>query len=103
MRKIQCNWNLRAGTSRTMGPFRATAGSLLSMILLGSFNWIGVRAQAQQMTLTRNNATVLVGAYAPNIGRVSLSLRIDDAVAASGYGIIAKPLADGWTGETTQA
>ena len=86
-----------------MGPFGATAGSLLSMILLGSFNWIGVRAQAQQMTLTRNNATVLVEAYAPNIVRVSLSLRKDDAVAAPGYGIIAKPLADGWTRETTQA
>ncbi|CAN5653899.1 hypothetical protein BH10ACI4_BH10ACI4_24020 [soil metagenome] len=77
---------------------RDAAGlSLLTLLASG-----GV-APAQQMTLTRSDATVMVEAYAPNIVRVTLSLRKGDAVAAPGYGIIAKPLDTGWTRETTAA
>jgi alpha-D-xyloside xylohydrolase len=56
---------------------------------------------AQQLALTRNEATVLVEPYAPNIVRVSISLRRDDALAAPGYGISASPLPAGWTAENT--
>jgi alpha-D-xyloside xylohydrolase len=53
--------------------------------------------KAQQLSLTRDNATVLVQPYAPNIVRVSISLRRDDALAAPGYGLTATPLPAGWT------
>ena len=53
-------------------------------------------ASAQQLNLTRGEATVLVEPYAPNIVRISLSLRKEDALGAPGYGISAKPLSDGW-------
>jgi alpha-D-xyloside xylohydrolase len=52
---------------------------------------------AQQLSLSRDNATVLVEPYAPNIVRVSISLRREDALAAPGYGIVAKPAPTGWT------
>src|ERR1700722_8249527 len=55
--------------------------------------------RAQQLALTRNDATVLVEPYAPNIVRVSISLRRDDALAAAGYGITATPLPAGWSAE----
>ncbi len=60
-------------------------------------------ASSQQLNLTRGEATVLVEPYAPNIVRVSLSLRREDALAAPGYGISAKPLADGWSAEKGQS
>jgi alpha-D-xyloside xylohydrolase len=53
-------------------------------------------ASAQQLNLTRGEATVLVEPYAPNIVRISLSLRKEDALGAPGYGISAKPLSDAW-------
>jgi alpha-D-xyloside xylohydrolase len=54
-------------------------------------------AQTGHIQTDRGTATVLVEPYAPNIVRVSLSLRKDDALAAPGYGIVAQPLASGWT------
>ena len=51
---------------------------------------------AQQLNLSRGESTVLVEPYAPNIVRVSISLRRDDALAPAGYGISAKPLPVGW-------
>ena len=54
-------------------------------------------ACAQQLTLIRGDATVLIEPYAPNIVRVSLSLRRDDALAAPGYGISAISSSSGWT------
>jgi alpha-D-xyloside xylohydrolase len=41
-------------------------------------------ASAQQLNLSRGEATVLVEPYAPNIVRVSISLRRDDALAPPG-------------------
>src|ERR1700727_141297 len=57
-------------------------------------------AVAQQLSLSRHEATVLVEPYAPNVVRVSLSLRREDALAAPGDGISAKASATGWTAET---
>ena len=50
-----------------------------------------------QFVLHRNEATVVVEPYAANIVHVSLSLREQDAVAPAGYGVLAHPVADGWT------
>lgn len=51
----------------------------------------------QRLELERHQATVLVEPYAPNIVRISMSLRHDDAVAAPGYGIVAEPSGQGWS------
>lgn len=64
---------------------------------------ISHRADAQQLSLNRGDATVLVEAYAPNIVRVSLSLRREDALAAPGYGISARPDGAGWKAEKSDA
>jgi alpha-D-xyloside xylohydrolase len=53
-------------------------------------------ASAQQLTLNRGNATVVVEPYAPNIVRVSVSLLREDALAGPGYGISAKAVPAGW-------
>ncbi|RXH57866.1 TIM-barrel domain-containing protein [Granulicella sibirica] len=53
-------------------------------------------AGAQQLSLSRAEATVLVEPYAPNVVRVSLSLRKDDALAGPGYGVTAKTNGAGW-------
>ncbi len=55
---------------------------------------------AQQLTLTRDNATVVVEPYAPNIVRVTLSLDKAQALAAPGYGVIATPDTAGWSAAT---
>jgi alpha-D-xyloside xylohydrolase len=54
-------------------------------------------AEAASVVLERDGGTVVLEAYAPNIVRVTLSLNKDGALAAPGYGFIAKPAADGWT------
>nr|WP_255550977.1 glycoside hydrolase family 31 protein [Granulicella sp. dw_53] len=56
-------------------------------------------AYAQELRLSRAEATVLVEPYAPNVVRVSISLRKEDALAAPGYGITAAPAAKGWSVE----
>ncbi len=61
---------------------------------------IAAHAPAQDLKLSRGGATVLVEPYAPNVVRVSISLRKEDALAAPGYGISAKPQGAGWTAET---
>ncbi len=55
---------------------------------------------AQQLTLHRGAATVVVEPYAPNIVRVTMSLDEARAMAGPGYGIVAKPQSDGWTAES---
>jgi len=59
-----------------------------------------IPATAQQLTLTRNEATVVVEPYAPNIVRVTISLLKPQALAGPGYGIIARPQTTGWTTES---
>ena len=39
--------------------------------------------------------------YAPNILRVTLSLKHDPALAAPGYGFVAAPDGDGWSASQT--
>lgn len=58
---------------------------------------------AQQLTLERGKASVVVEAYAPNIVRVTMSLDKARAMMGPGYGITAKPEAAGWTAETDES
>jgi len=50
----------------------------------------------KQVVLERRDATVTLEAYAPNIVRVTMSLKKDAALAPPGYGISAKPSDEGW-------
>jgi alpha-D-xyloside xylohydrolase len=59
----------------------------------------GVLGAGAQLNLSRGDATVLIEPYAPNIVRVSLSLRRDDALAAPGFGISAPASSRGWVTE----
>jgi alpha-D-xyloside xylohydrolase len=52
-----------------------------------------------QLILTRENSTVVLEPYAPNIVRVTLSLQPDKATAAPGYGFLASPSPQGWSSE----
>ena len=57
-----------------------------------------------QIILTRDNSTIVLEPYAPNIIRVNLSLLRDKATAAPGFGFIAPPVPGGWNvTHTTEA
>src|SRR5580692_8125741 len=73
------------------------------VLLVGAGMLLGGVAVAQQLSLSRGEATVLIEPYAPNVVRVSLSLRRDDALAGPGYGISAKTAGEGWVAESGQA
>jgi alpha-D-xyloside xylohydrolase len=78
---------------------RLSAAALLAFSLLAS---PALLAQ-KPVVLERRDATVTLEAYAPNIVRITLSLKRDAALAPPGYGIVAKPADDGWTYEHTGA
>jgi len=58
---------------------------------------------AQQLTLARDNATVSVEPYAPNIVRVTLSLDKARALSGPGYGITGGPQPSGWTTQSSDS
>ena len=79
-------------------PFRTVARLCCFAMVLGSAGLIA-GANAQELKLSRGDATVLVEPYASNIVRVSLSLRRDDALAGPGYGISAVASGTEWVAE----
>src|SRR5437868_3262263 len=58
---------------------------------------------ASPLVLERRQATVSLEPYAPNIIRVTLSLDKEQALAAPGYGFIARPAPDEWKHEPNAA
>jgi alpha-D-xyloside xylohydrolase len=74
---------------------RMILGRVTLLLALGSFP--GGVATAQQVLLTRGNATVALESFAPNIVRVTLSLDKTSALKPPGVGITAKEAAEGWT------
>ena len=48
--------------------------------------------QQNQVALTRDNSTIALEAYAPNIVRVTVSLEKDQATASPGFGVSNSPL-----------
>jgi alpha-D-xyloside xylohydrolase len=80
----------------------ATLAVLTAIVLAAA----GAVAQnpAQRLELDRKGETIVLEPYAPNILRVTLSLKHDAALAGPGYGLVAAPAADGWSAsQTTQA
>ncbi|HZU10643.1 MAG TPA: TIM-barrel domain-containing protein [Pseudacidobacterium sp.] len=61
------------------------------------FAW--TQSAEQRVVLERGPSTIVLEPYAPNIIRVTLSLKKDAALAPPGYGMIASPSAAGWTHE----
>ena len=80
-----------------------TRARTLSLLLCAGALSATVQAQGPALVLTRSNATVMIEPYAPNIVRVTLSLREADAKGAPGYGISAKSSSTGWQSSTSAA
>jgi alpha-D-xyloside xylohydrolase len=62
---------------------------------------VALPAQEGKVVLTRGTSTIVLEPYAPNILRVTLSLKREPAMAAPGYGLIAAPAAAGWSASQT--
>lgn len=60
-----------------------------------------VHADDGKLVLHRGHSTIVLEGYAPNIVRVTLSLKEDKALAPPGYGFVASPAAEGWSHEQT--
>lgn len=58
-------------------------------------------AQTSGITLDRRGSTIVLEPYAPNILRVTLSLKREPALAGPGYGFVAKPSPEGWSASQT--
>jgi alpha-D-xyloside xylohydrolase len=76
-----------------------------ALALLAGFALPVASAQAQapspRLELDREGATIVLEPYAPNILRVTLSLKREPALAAPGYGFAAAPAPSGWSASQT--
>ncbi len=70
--------------------------ALFSAILLPAATSLA-QSPTQRLELNRNGETIVLEPYAPNILRVTLSLKREPALAAPGYGFVATPAASGWS------
>ena len=75
-----------------------SAGLLFGALVAGAF---AQDSNAKPLVLERRDATVTLEAYAPNIVRVTLSLKKDAALAGPGYGISAQPDGAEWSYQHT--
>ncbi len=83
-----------------MKRYSAVPGLLALLALISS----GAQAQnPQSLVLTSPGETIVLEPYAPNILRVTLSKDAKAATAAPGYGIVATPVATGWTANQSDA
>ena len=62
----------------------------------------GPEPEPSDLELDRKGETIVLEPYAPNIIRVTLSLKKEPALAAPGYGLIASPDAAGWSASQTE-
>jgi len=70
--------------------FRILPAAVIAVVLLAPLH-----AQPGPAVMEHDGSTVMFEPYAPNILRVTLSMQHDAAVAAPGYGFVAKPESDG--------
>jgi alpha-D-xyloside xylohydrolase len=62
---------------------------------------VTAQSSSQRLEVDRGGATIVLEAYAPNILRVTLSLKRAPALAAPGYGFVAAAAPDGWSATQT--
>jgi alpha-glucosidase/alpha-D-xyloside xylohydrolase len=70
---------------------------MLAILGLANLVSVGVLAQANGFVVDRENRTIVVEPYGPNIVRITLSSEKPAALAAPGYGITGTPSMTGWT------
>src|SRR5215475_4455123 len=94
-------------SARTSFPFRRLLRSLppgaLACLALLLCPAPGAMAQTAPLVLTRDNSTIVLEPYAPNIIRVTLSLEREAALEPPGYGFVAHGASGGWTHEQVAA
>jgi alpha-D-xyloside xylohydrolase len=76
-------------------------GSMLLYVAASLLLGAVLHAQEAHVTLARNGQTIVLEPYAPNILRVTLSLKRESALAPPGYGLVATPAALGWSASQT--
>jgi alpha-D-xyloside xylohydrolase len=82
---------------RILPPFSIT----LFMLLVGAPVSVSGQQSASPFVVERQNRTIAVEPYAPNIVRITLSSEKPAALASPGYGFIGAPSAAGWSREGT--
>jgi alpha-D-xyloside xylohydrolase len=75
--------------------------TLVAWLVLGTVNCLAQNS-GQRMELDRKGQTIVLEPYAPNILRVTLSLKHESAVAKPGYGFVGTPDASGWKKSETE-
>src|ERR1700733_855660 len=80
--------------------FCLPAGIISLIALMPALN---LQAQQSKIVIPRGESTIVLEPYAPNVVRVTLSLDKEEATAAPGYGIEAKPAPEGWSYEAGES
>ncbi len=73
----------------------------VAVCLALTFSQAQSQSQISRLELDRKGETIVLEPYAPNILRVTLSLKREPALAPPGYGFVASPNAAGWTENQT--
>jgi alpha-D-xyloside xylohydrolase len=89
---------LESSSSKT---FAATA--ILALLALSFTGNAAAQDDANRFVLQRENRTIVLEPYGPNIIRLTLSTTQSAAVASAGYGIVGKPSMIGWSREQDSA
>jgi alpha-D-xyloside xylohydrolase len=83
---------------------RSSISIIAAAGLLISYGVLCASGQKSNLQLDRPGETIVLEPYAPNVLRVTMSLKRQAATSAPGYGFVASPSATGWTAaETNQA
>ena len=77
--------------------------SSAKIVLLSTLSAAPVLAAESPIVLTRDNSTIALEPYAPNIIRVTLSLQKDQVLSSPGFGFVGKPSGDSWSHQHTDA
>jgi alpha-D-xyloside xylohydrolase len=96
-----CPMQLLNPFSSKLNLLNQVAGTLASSVLLLVSIYPGTAQAQNQVVLTRDNSSIVLEPYAPNIVRVTLSLNKTQATAAPGFGFIGSPAPQGWAAEHT--
>ena len=88
---VVCNAQLR----KTMVASVAAVAMLGGVILLSPAS----SAQATSFVLDRENRTIVLEPYGPNIVRITMGTQRPASIAKAGYGIVGTPSMTGWTRE----
>jgi len=83
-----------------MQRFSAVLAVFAGIALTVASGWAQI--PSQRLELDRKGETIVLEPYAPNILRVTLSLKREPALAGPGYGMVATPAGAGWSATQTE-